>query len=51
LVSAGVEEARMIAVGFGAESPIVPNDTTEGRAQNRRVVFEIVDQVQPQATR
>ena len=27
----------VIAVGFGSSKPVAPNDSAEGRAQNRRV--------------
>ena len=37
LVAAGIDAARMTAVGVGAERPVAPNDTAEGRARNRRV--------------
>ena len=37
LVSRGVAEEKIRATGFGAESPLAPNDTAEGRANNRRV--------------
>jgi len=30
---------RMSAVGYGAEHPLVPNDSAENRAKNRRVEF------------
>ncbi len=30
---------RMSAVGYGSEHPLVPNDTPENRAKNRRVEF------------
>lgn len=30
---------RMSAVGYGSEHPLVPNDTVENRAKNRRVEF------------
>jgi outer membrane protein OmpA-like peptidoglycan-associated protein len=32
---------RVVALWYGAENPIASNDTTEGRAQNRRVEFSI----------
>lgn len=37
LVAAGIDPARMTVVGLGAERPVAPNDTAEGRARNRRV--------------
>jgi len=37
LVSQGVDESRIEAIGYGDELPIAPNDKEEGRAQNRRI--------------
>ncbi|BAV08113.1 OmpA family protein [Filimonas lacunae] len=37
LVKAGIAKDRLKAKGFGAEKPMVSNDTDEGKAQNRRV--------------
>jgi outer membrane protein OmpA-like peptidoglycan-associated protein len=45
LVSRGVKSERITAVGKGESTPVASNDTTEGRANNRRV--EII--VQPKA--
>jgi outer membrane protein OmpA-like peptidoglycan-associated protein len=42
LQAAGVEPARLRAVGFGASKPVATNDTELGRSQNRRV--ELVKQ-------
>jgi chemotaxis protein MotB len=39
---AGVDPARMAAVGFGEFHPIAGNDTEAGRASNRRVVVVVV---------
>ncbi|MFO0599978.1 MAG: OmpA family protein [Myxococcaceae bacterium] len=39
LISKGVDCKRLIAVGFGSSKPVAPNDSAEGRAQNRRVSF------------
>jgi OmpA-OmpF porin, OOP family len=39
LVKKGVSCARLVAVGFGSTKPVAPNDTADGRAQNRRTVF------------
>ncbi|MFN8650892.1 MAG: photosynthetic reaction center subunit M [Gemmatimonadales bacterium] len=33
----GVAADRLTAAGYGASRPVAPNDTPEGRAQNRRV--------------
>jgi OOP family OmpA-OmpF porin len=46
LVSAGVEDKRLKAQGFGPDRPLVPNDTDENREVNRRVEFNIVKQGQ-----
>jgi chemotaxis protein MotB len=37
LISQGVNPAMVSAQGMGDANPIAPNDTPEGRAQNRRV--------------
>ena len=37
LARKGVSPMRMLARGYGARNPVVPNTTAEGRAQNRRV--------------
>jgi outer membrane protein OmpA-like peptidoglycan-associated protein len=39
LVSTGVSADQVVAAGFGKSRPIASNDTSEGRAQNRRVEF------------
>lgn len=38
----GIAAERIVAKGLGATQPVAPNDTPEGRAQNRRV--EVVKQ-------
>ena len=43
LIDKGVAGYKLRAVGFGEESPIATNDTEEGRAQNRRVEFNILE--------
>ncbi len=41
LISRGVEQARLTAIGFGEEKPIATNATRQGRDLNRRVEFTI----------
>ncbi|PIE19116.1 MAG: cell envelope biogenesis protein OmpA [Proteobacteria bacterium] len=42
LVAQGVDEERLVAIGFGETTPIADNDTRAGRKQNRRVEFKIL---------
>lgn len=37
LVGLGCDKSRLSAKGWGAEKPLVPNDTEENKAKNRRV--------------
>ena len=37
LVSHGIEGDRVEAIGYGDQRPVAPNDTEEGRQQNRRI--------------
>ena len=39
LVSQGMDENRLTAVGLGFSQPIADNSTEEGRAMNRRIEF------------
>lgn len=41
LVSRGIDEERLKAIGMGMRQPVTDNDTEENRAQNRRVEFII----------
>ena len=38
----GVALNRMSTISYGKDSPVAPNDTPEGRAQNRRVVIVVL---------
>lgn len=42
LVANGIDPARLEYRGYGFTQPIAPNDTPQGRAQNRRVEFKIL---------
>jgi len=39
----GISEDRLIAKGYGSTKPIADNKTIEGRRQNRRVEFHIIE--------
>lgn len=42
LIDKGIDESRLTAKGYGATSPIVPNDTEENRAKNRRTEMKVL---------
>lgn len=42
LVSKGIVDARVESIGFGENTPIADNGTSEGRALNRRVELSLV---------
>jgi outer membrane protein OmpA-like peptidoglycan-associated protein len=44
LIRKGIAPERLTTAGFGAEKPLATNDTPEGRQQNRRVEFHILQQ-------
>ncbi len=51
LVSRGIASERIVIDGRGAYSPIVPNNSPENRAKNRRIevyMFETQPQLQQQ---
>ena len=41
LMSRGVGEKRLTAVGYGQDKPIADNGTSQGRLKNRRIEFKI----------
>ena len=41
LVKNGVDAKRLVSVGCAAKDPLVPNDSSEHKAQNRRTEFDI----------
>lgn len=43
LIANGIEETRLTAKGYGATKPMVPNDTEEHRALNRRTEMIIIN--------
>lgn len=42
LVKAGVNGMNILAKGYGETRPLVPNDTEENKAKNRRIEFRLV---------
>ena len=42
LMGEGIDEERIVAIGFGEESPIASNNTAKGKKANRRVEIHIV---------
>ncbi len=44
LVARGVDPARLAYKGYGETQPVDTNDTEEGRANNRRTEFEVVEE-------
>lgn len=47
LTDHGIEKSRLVSEGYGQEKPIDTNATDEGRANNRRVAFTILDRTPP----
>ncbi len=43
LIGKGIAADRLIAVGYGEARPIADNNTTQGRARNRRTEFTVVE--------
>jgi OmpA-OmpF porin, OOP family len=41
LVDHGVDNTRLLAVGFGKSKPIAPNERADGRQENRRTEFHV----------
>jgi outer membrane protein OmpA-like peptidoglycan-associated protein len=39
----GVALNRMATISYGQDNPVAPNTTRDGRAQNRRVVIQVLD--------
>lgn len=44
LTNKGVDGSRLVSVGYGKTRPIATNKTAAGRAKNRRVEFNVIDQ-------
>jgi chemotaxis protein MotB len=42
MIKSGMEPERLSAAGFADNDPVAPNDTPEGKAQNRRIEIELL---------
>ncbi len=47
LIERGIDPSRLRAKGYGMERPLVPNDTEQNRALNRRVQFIRIESQNP----
>ncbi len=43
LIDKGIDEDRLSSKGYGSSKPIADNKTEEGRSENRRVEFNIIE--------
>ncbi len=43
LIEHGIDGGRMTTRGYGFANPVADNDTDEGRAQNRRIEFTVIE--------
>ncbi len=43
MIAAGIARARLSAIGYGPDVPVGRNDTIEGRAENRRIEFKVLE--------
>ena len=39
----GVSDGRLSAIGYGESRPVMSNETSQGRAMNRRIVIQVAD--------
>lgn len=44
LISKGIDASRITPVGYGSTKPVATNATAEGRQQNRRTEFQILEE-------
>ncbi len=43
LSNKGIAQQRLQSVGYGESIPLVPNDTAQNRAKNRRIAFKVLN--------
>ena len=43
LVDRGVDHLRLVAAGYGEDKPIAPNELADGRSENRRTEFHVME--------
>ena len=42
MITGGISDTRLTAIGYGESRPVASNDTEEGKAANRRIEFRVV---------
>jgi chemotaxis protein MotB len=42
MIASGMQPSRLSAAGYGAQAPVSPNDTAEGRSKNRRIEITLM---------
>lgn len=45
LINSGISETRIFCKAYGENQPIASNDTSEGRALNRRIEFQLINPI------
>ncbi|MGF6418027.1 outer membrane protein OmpA-like peptidoglycan-associated protein [Stenotrophomonas sp. AN71] len=43
LQALGVDPTTLVAVGYGQDQPVADNRSDSGRAQNRRIGYQLLD--------
>ena len=47
LIHKGIDDGRLIAVGYGDQKPVAPNDSKANRAKNRRIELTVAARAAP----
>ncbi len=47
MIHKGIDDGRLVAVGYGDQKPVAPNDSKANRAKNRRIELTVVARAAP----
>jgi outer membrane protein OmpA-like peptidoglycan-associated protein len=47
MIDKGIDAGRLVAIGYGDQRPVAPNDTQANRAKNRRIEVAITARAAP----